>query len=67
MNQRQLRALGISLVAAGYSAPFLNSYALSGPAPIQIDGGPLGNLEISGGVEGYGNYLSGKSAGVVHL
>jgi hypothetical protein len=30
---------------------------MSGPASIQIDGGPLGDLQLSGGVDGYGYYL----------
>jgi hypothetical protein len=34
------------------------AHALTGPAAIDVDGGPLGPLQISGGVDGYGYYLS---------
>ena len=34
---------------------------MSGPTAIQIDGGPLGPLQLSGGVDGYGYYLGGTN------
>ncbi len=37
--------------------------AMNGPALIQLDGGPLGDLQISGGMDGYGYYLSGTNRG----
>jgi hypothetical protein len=36
-----------------------SAYALDGPHSIEIDGGPLGSLEISGGTDGFGYYISG--------
>jgi hypothetical protein len=34
------------------------AYAMAGPEVIEIDGGPLGDLEISGGIDGYGYFMS---------
>lgn len=39
------------------------AFALNGPEGISIDGGPLGPLTISGGVDGYGYYASNTSSG----
>ena len=39
----------------------MSAHALNGPASIQIDGGPLGPLEMSGGMSGYFYAQSGTS------
>lgn len=39
------------------------AFALNGPQGISIDGGPLGQLTVSGGVDGYGYYASNTSNG----
>ncbi len=54
--RRQL--LGLGLVAASSLLAIHAASAMSGPTSIQIDGGPLGPLQISGGIDGYGYYLS---------
>ena len=50
----RLRILLLTGIAGGLailtSCP---AYALNGPSTIEIDGGPLGPLEISGGAAGY--------------
>jgi len=38
-----------------------SAFALNGPTAIQIDGGPLGPLELSGGMAGYGYAQTGTS------
>jgi hypothetical protein len=48
-------------VWAGVSVIVMPAYALDGPAPVQIDGGPLGPLEISAGLDGYLFAQSGAS------
>ena len=55
--RRQL--LGLGVVAASSLLAISAAHALNGPTAIQIDGGPLGPLEISGGLDGYGFYQSG--------
>ncbi len=50
--------VGLGLIAASSLLAFHAANAMNGPTAIQIDGGPLGALEISGGVDGYGYYLS---------
>jgi hypothetical protein len=60
--RRQLFGLGfvtVSSILAIHSAQ-----ALSGPTAITIDGGPLGSLSLSGGVDGYGAYVSGTPSGL---
>jgi hypothetical protein len=57
--RRQL--LGLGIVAASSLLALHAANAMSGPSPIQIDGGPLGPLQLSGGVDGYGYYLTGTS------
>lgn len=57
--RRQL--LGLGFVAASSLLALHAAQAMSGPTAIQIDGGPLGALQISGGVDGYGYYV-GKTA-----
>ena len=37
---------------------------MTGPQPITIDGGPLGSLSLSGGVDGYGYYQSNVPDGI---
>jgi hypothetical protein len=53
--RRQL--LGLGFLAASSLLALHAANAMSGPASIQIDGGPLGDLQLSGGVDGYGYYL----------
>lgn len=57
--RRQL--LGLGVVAASSLLAISAAHALNGPTAIQIDGGPLGPLEISGGLDGYGFVQSGTS------
>src|ERR1700686_5762002 len=47
------RLLGAALVAAGSLYAMHPAHALNGPSAIDIDGGPLGQLELSGGMSGY--------------
>ncbi len=54
--RRQL--LGLGFVAASSLLALHAAQAMSGPTAIQIDGGPLGALQLSGGVDGYGYYLT---------
>jgi hypothetical protein len=55
--RRQL--FGFSIVAASSLLALQAARAVNGPAAIQIDGGPFGALELSGGMDGYGYYLTG--------
>ena len=55
--RRQL--LGLGVVAASSLLAINSAHALNGPTAIQIDGGPLGPLEVSGGLDGYGFVQSG--------
>ena len=57
--RRQL--LGLGVIAASSLLAINAAHALNGPTPIQIDGGPLGPLEVSGGLDGYGFYQTGTS------
>jgi hypothetical protein len=50
--RRQL--LGLGFVAASSLLALHAANAMSGPTAITIDGGPLGSLSLSGGVDGYG-------------
>ncbi len=54
--RRQL--LGLGFAAASSLLALHAAQAMSGPTAIQIDGGPLGPLQLSGGVDGYGYFLS---------
>jgi hypothetical protein len=54
--RRQL--LGLGFVAASSLLALHSAQALTGPTAIQIDGGPLGPLQLSGGVDGEGYYVS---------
>ena len=56
--RRQL--LGLGFVAASSLLALHAAHALNGPTAIHIDGGPLGSLNLSGGVDGYGFYTSGR-------
>jgi len=58
MNTIRYKVLGLGLIAASSLLAMHAAHALNGPSAIQIDGGPLGPLSISGGVDGYGYYLS---------
>ncbi len=55
--RRQL--LGLGFVAASSLLAMNAAHALNGPTAIQIDGGPFGSLNLSGGMDGYGDYVSG--------
>jgi hypothetical protein len=57
--RRQL--LGLGFVAASSLLALHSANAMSGPTAITIDGGPLGSLALSGGVDGYAYYNSGTS------
>jgi len=39
------------------------AYAFDPPAPIKIDGGPLGDLQLSGGADGFGWAMTGTADG----
>jgi Putative beta-barrel porin-2, OmpL-like. bbp2 len=60
-NLRQ-KVLGVGLTAASSLLAMHAAYALNGPSNIQIDGGPLGPLQLSGGVTGYFYGQSGTSS-----
>lgn len=59
--RRQL--LGLGFVAASSLLALHSAQALTGPAAIQIDGGPLGALQLSGGVDGFGYYINPTVSG----
>ncbi len=59
MLRKQL--LGFTLVAGSSLFAMHAAHALNGPTNIDIDGGPLGQLELSGGVSGYFYGQSGTS------
>jgi hypothetical protein len=50
--------LGLGVVAASSLLALHSAQALTGPQAISIDGGPLGTLSLSGGVDGIGYYSS---------
>jgi hypothetical protein len=60
--RRQL--LGLGFVAASSLLALHAAQAMSGPTAIQIDGGPLGALQLSGGVDGYGYYVNPVGGGI---
>ena len=60
--RRQL--LGLGFAAASSLLALHAAHALTGPQPITIDGGPLGQLEVSGGVDGYGYVMSNTPNGI---
>lgn len=45
--------LGTGMIAAGSLLASHAAWALNGPQAIEIDGGPLGQLELSGGADGF--------------
>ena len=55
--------LGLGFVAASSLLALHAAHALNGPTAIAIDGGPFGSLNLSGGVDGYGYYVSGLASG----
>ena len=59
--RRQL--LGLGFVAASSLLALHAAQAMSGPTAITIDGGPLGSLSLSGGVDGYGYFISNTPDG----
>lgn len=60
--RRQL--LGLGFMAASSLLALHTAHAMSGPTGITIDGGPVGDLSLSGGVDGYGYYQSNSANGV---
>jgi hypothetical protein len=64
MRFSRLHLLGAAL-GAGISMLAVQSAqaSMSGPAQIQIDGGPVGPLQISGGFDGYGYAMSNAQFG----
>ncbi|MDE2318601.1 MAG: hypothetical protein KGK02_02765 [Rhodospirillales bacterium] len=62
--RRQL--LGLGFVAASSLLALNTAHAMNGPTAIQIDGGPLGSLSLSGGVDGYGYYVSKLPSGTLN-
>jgi hypothetical protein len=59
--RRQL--LGLGFAAASSLVAMQAAHALTGPTAITIDGGPLGQLSLSGGADGYGYYNNNAVAG----
>src|ERR1700734_4184144 len=55
------KLVGLGVMAASSLFAISAAHALNGPSAIQIDGGPLGPLEVSGGLDGYGFVQSGAS------
>ena len=60
--RRQL--LGLGFVAASSLLALNSAHAMSGPTAITIDGGPLGSLALSGGIDGYGYYQNNTADGI---
>ncbi len=65
VNMRR-QFLGLGVVAASSFLAINTAHALNGPSAIQIDGGPLGPLEVSGGLDGYAFFQTGGSAATVN-
>ena len=59
---RLWRVLGVSAVALMIVVNTNASRAMNGPSWVSIDGGPLGPLEVSAGVDGYFYAQSGTSS-----
>jgi hypothetical protein len=55
-----MRAIGVMGLALLCAEP---AWAMNGPNAMQIDGGPLGLLQLSGGADGFGYALSDADAG----
>jgi hypothetical protein len=60
---RQL--LGLGMVTASSLLALGSAHAMSGPTAITIDGGPFGQLSLSGGVDGYFYGLTGTGTSSV--
>jgi hypothetical protein len=52
--RRQL--MGLGFIAASSLLALHSANAMNGPTAITVDGGPIGDLSVSGGVDGYGYY-----------
>lgn len=61
MNRNLKRALELGFVSGALSLAAPAAYALTGPQAIEIDGGPLGTLNLSGGADGLFYYQTGTS------
>src|SRR5579862_7969767 len=59
MTKMRLTVLGFGFAAASCIPAVNAAYAMNAPTAIEIDGGPLDTLELSGGVDGYGFTLPG--------
>ena len=59
-HERQLCCIGL-LLGAGMACAGTPAHALNGPSSVSIDGGPLGLLDLAGGVNGYVYAQSGAS------
>ena len=59
MNKRITSGVVISTLI---SAVWVPAYAVDGPKPVEIDGGPLGPLQFSAAADGYFYYQSGTSS-----
>lgn len=56
--------LGVSTAFTAVSlAAIPAAHAFDPPAPIKIDGGPLGTLQLSGGIDGFGWAMTGTADG----
>ncbi len=55
------RLLGLSLIAGSQISMLQSATALTSPANIPLDAGPLGTLQLSGGVDGYAYGQTGTS------
>jgi hypothetical protein len=53
----------LGVVAASSLFAINAAHALNGPTAIEIDGGPLGPLALTGGMDGYGYYITGTQSG----
>jgi hypothetical protein len=52
--RRQL--MGLGFIAASSLLALHSANAMNGPTAITVDGGPIGDLSVSGGLDGYGYY-----------
>jgi hypothetical protein len=55
------RFFGVSLISSLSLLGAKNAHALTGPQSIELDGGPLGTLALSGGADGLFYYQTGTS------
>lgn len=61
--RRQL--MGLGFVAASSLLALHSAQALSGTS-VSLDGGPIGSLTLSGGVDGYGYYQTPTATGILN-